>query len=209
MVEVLAKVIKYTCYICNKEQADGDKNHTQVCANCQKIINACLPNSECKARAMALMGSEVALVRNLIARGVNPKRLQPVCRVCKTKYNSNSFLSDPVNLICKDCYHYVGEILPQDRQDLRKVKLEEPEFHKLRKAWEKDKYGDDDKKKMEWFLAEYGGKLPSIEHMRKLVGQQQAERICVLDKQRRRERHAKWLEEEQAKGNLCPWEKFN
>lgn len=73
---------------------------------------------------------------------------------------------------------------------------------------EKDKYGDDDKKKMEWFLAEYGGKLPSIEHMRKLVGQQQAERICVLDKQRRRERHAKWLEEEQAKGNLCPWEKF-
>lgn len=179
--------VKYTCYICNKEQTDGAKNHTQVCAICQKIINACLPTRESKARAMALMGPEVAKVRNLIARGVSPKRLEPVCRICKTKYNSNSFLSDPVNLICKDCYHYIGEILPPDRQDLRKVKLEDNEFSKLRIAWEKDKYYDEDNKKLEWFLEEYGGELPDEKHMVALVGVQQAQRIFKLNKQRRRE----------------------
>ena len=190
VVEVLGKgkmFGEYTCYICNKEQKDGDKNHTKVCANCQKIINACLPNSGCKARAMALMDPEVAMVRNLIARGVNPKRLEPVCRVCKTKYNSNSYLSDPVNLICKDCYHYIGEILPPDRQDLRKVKLDDLEFSKLKIAWEKDKYYDEDNKKLEWFLAEYGGNLPTAEKMEALVGVQQAQRIFKLNKQRRRE----------------------
>ena len=136
------------------------------------------------------MGPEVAKIRKLISQGINTKRLQPVCRICKTKYDSRNYLSDPTNLICRSCYRYVEGILPEDRRVLNQVKLTEAELFKLRKVWEKDKYEDEDRKKHQWFLEEYGGKLPDIEHLTKLVGTQQAQRIYILEKQRRRELHA-------------------
>lgn len=180
----------HTCYICSKELPDQDKKNTLICKSCRKIINIYITDEDEKERAMALMGPEVAKIRKLIKQGINAKRLQPVCRICKTKYNSHNYLSDSINLICRSCYRYAEEILPEDRRDLNQVKLTEFELFKLRKAWEKDKYEDEDRKKHQWFLEEYCGKLPDIEHLTKLVGVQQAQRIYILEKQRRRELHA-------------------
>lgn len=46
------------------------------------------------------------------------------------------------------------------------------------------------------FLDEDGGELPTDEHMEELVGQEQARRIRLVDKKRRREAHEKMLEEQ-------------
>ena len=192
-MEVLAKKEidnPHTCYICSKALAGQDKKKTLICKSCRKIINIYITDEDEKERAMALMGPEVAKIRKLIKQGINSKKLQPVCRICKTKYNSHNYMSDPTNLICRSCYRYIEEILPEDRRDLNQVKLTKSELFKLRKAWEKDKYEDENRKKHQWFLEEYCGKLPDIEHLTKLVGVQQAQRIYILEKQRRRELHA-------------------
>ena len=119
-----------------------------------------------------------------------------MCRICGTKRKSFKELSDPVNLICIDCYNtYVKTMLPQGRWALNRITLLDTEFAHMREAYVHDKYGEDDEKKLQWFLEEYGGKLPAQEHMEALVGTKQAQRIRLIYKDRRREEDAaevKW-----------------
>lgn len=182
--------VKYVCNICKTTHCDRMYYQLGICKHCERIIKAFVPSAADKPVSQ-ISEQDLKKIKYLLRRGVRSKRTTPVCRICGTKRQSFKEMSDPVNLICIDCYNtYVKTMLPQGRWALNKITLLETEFKHLRDAYFHDKYYDDDNKKLEWFLAEYGGKLPTQEHMIKLVGQQQAQRIYILDKQRRRGLHA-------------------
>ena len=114
-----------------------------------------------------------------------------ICGICGTKRKSFKEISDPVNLVCIDCYNiYVKTMLPQGRWALNKITLLDTEFKHMKDAYIHDRYDEEDKKKLEWFLAEYGGKLPPQEKMDALVGKEQALRIRLMYKNRKRAEHA-------------------
>lgn len=189
------KPIEFKCGICENIRSDRIYFQLGICKNCERVIRAFVPNAAEKPVSQ-ISEEDLKKIKYLFKRGVSPKRINPICRICGQKRKSFKEMSDPVNLVCIDCYNaYVKTMLPQGRWALNKIVLLEVEFKHLRDAYIQDKYGEDDKKKYQWFLDEYGGKLPNIEHIREIVGHEQAERIWAIDKARRREAHAKMMEE--------------
>ena len=178
--------VEYVCGICEKIKADRVYYQLGICKNCERVIRAFVPTAAEKTVAQ-ISEEDLKKIKYLFKRGVSPKRISPVCRICGTKRKSFKEMSDPVNLICIDCYNtYVKTMLPQGRWALNRITLLDTEFKHMRDAYIHDKYGEDDKKKLEWFLKEYGGELPTQEHMETLVGKEQALRIRIIFKERQR-----------------------
>ena len=182
--------VEYICGICGRTKADRTYYKFGICKNCKRVIRAFVPSAAEKS-VPQISEEDLKKIKSLFKRGVSSKRINPICRICGEKRNSFKEMSDPVNLVCIDCYNtYVKAMLPQGRWALNRITLLDTEFKHMCDAYIHDKYGKEDEKKLEWFLDEYGGKLPAVEHMIKLVGQQQAERIRLLYKSRKREEHA-------------------
>jgi len=183
--------VEYICGICGKTKRDRIYYQLGICKKCERVIRAFAPSAAEKTVSQ-ITEEDLKKIKYLFKRGVNPNRITPVCRICGEKRKSFQEMSDPVNLVCIDCYKaYVKTMLPQGRWALNKITLLDTEFKHMRDAYIHDKYYEEDKKKLEWFLAEYGSKLPSQEHMDSLVGTQQALRIRLMYKNMRREEHAK------------------
>lgn len=191
--------VEYVCGICEKTKRDKIYFQLGICKDCERVIRAFVPSAAEKTVAQ-ISEEDLKKIKYLFKRGVSSKRVTPVCRICGTKHKSFKEMSDPANLVCIDCYKsYVKTMLPQGRWALNKITLLDTEFKHLRDAYIHDKYSEEDEKKYKWFLEEYGGKLPDQEHMNSLVGFQQAERIRLLDKNRRREKHVAMVEERKKK----------
>lgn len=188
--EIPDESVKYVCDICKTTHCDRMYYQLGICKHCERIIRAFVPSAADKP-VFQISEQDLKKIKYLLRRGVSSKRTTPVCRVCGTKRKSFKEMSDPVNLICIDCYNtYVKTMLPKGRWALNRITLLDTEFNHLRDAYIHDKYDEEDKKKLEWFLTEYGGKLPAQEHMDSLVGKQQAQRIRLMYNKRKREEHA-------------------
>ncbi len=199
--------VEYVCGICGKTKSDRVYYQLGICKNCERVIRAFVPSAAEKTVSQ-ISEEDLKKIKHLFTRGVSPNRITPVCRVCGEKRKSFKEMSDPVNLVCIDCYKtYVKTMLPEGRWALNRIVLLDTEFKHMHDAYIHDRYGEEDKKKLEWFLAEYGGTLPSQEHMDSLVGTQQALRIRLLYKNMRRETHAKSVEQHKQKklGKRSSW----
>lgn len=187
--------VEYVCGICGKTKKDKMYFQLGICKDCERVIRAFVP-SAAERKPSEISEKDMKMIKYLFKRGVSSNRINPVCRICGEKRKSFKEMSDPVNLVCIDCYNnYVKTMLPQGRWALNKITLRDTEFHHMKEAYIHDRYDEEDKKKLDWFLEEYGGKLPDDEHMFALVGTKQAMRIRLMYKNQRRAAHAEAVEQ--------------